>query len=267
VRRIVIPFLLFNTIYVAFGYALNGTHIYTAATPFWLMWFLASLFCWRLLLPFFASISGLVAAFVLALAVGWFFEIGNVLSLSRTLYFLPFFVPGYLFGKPMASANVYWRSGTGLLMLTTVLLGLASVMMLSSGFSVKLLYGSLSYPGHRIAATLTRAGLIALSLLVVSTALILMPPGIRVLEYIGKRSLSVFLLHGFVVMGVRAIAPGMKSDELIMVSALCSSVLTVFLTCAASPIVDFVTGQKSSERSHAAVNTDKVEQSSKTHAR
>lgn len=204
------------------------------------MWFLASLFCWRLLLPFFASVPGLVAAVVLALAAGWC----NVLSLSRTIYFLPFFVAGYLFGKPMAAANVHWQSGTCLLLLMIGLLGLASVMVLGGGFSVKLLYGSLPYPGgYRLEATLIRAGLIALSLIVVGAALILMPAGIRVLEYVGKKSLSVFLLHGFVVMAVRAIAPTAQSVEFIMVAALCGSVLTIILTCAASPIVDFVTGQ------------------------
>jgi fucose 4-O-acetylase-like acetyltransferase len=65
--------------------------------PAWTMWFLLSLLCWRLALPYLARLRHPLAVSVaLALAAGLLpASLGGTLGLSRTLAFLPFFLLGW----------------------------------------------------------------------------------------------------------------------------------------------------------------------------
>ncbi len=52
IRRIIVPLGVFNGLYMLVGMGLTGNSLHIAVTPYWLMWFLASLACWRMALPF-----------------------------------------------------------------------------------------------------------------------------------------------------------------------------------------------------------------------
>lgn len=102
-RSIVLPALVFSLLFSLEQYALGGPFkVYVVQLP-WTLWFLMSLFFWRLLLPLVVQLRHpLLVTTAVALAVGYVDEFGLTLSASRTLVYLPLFYLG-------------WRLGQGLL--------------------------------------------------------------------------------------------------------------------------------------------------------
>lgn len=204
--RLLLPLLIFQCLYVGLVDLRAGHHVVSLLRPYWILWFLLSLICWRLMLPVFARILLFVAlAFAIALAAGFSKHIGYALSLSRTLYFFPFFLIGYAHGKKIVAFADAHRS----LLALVFLLGVAAGAWWSlSGLPYAALYGSLGYADVAAIAAMPaigRALVLALSSVCAVGALALFrfrQPG---LVKLGQRSLSVFVLHGFAVMGLAAV--------------------------------------------------------------
>lgn len=84
--------------------------------PHWLLWYLTSLYIWRLTLPKLARFKGAIFLLILAsLALGLVTDFGNTYGLSRTVYFWPFFLLGHSLGKDFrqlrcfaAPSKPYW---------------------------------------------------------------------------------------------------------------------------------------------------------------
>ena len=97
ISNCLIPYLLFDFIYGLFEF--NGSVWGSAAAilyPRWTLWFLLSLFMWRIMVKPVSLIRGAFWLSVLfSLFVG-FTEMGVFMSLSRTFGFFPFFLAGYL---------------------------------------------------------------------------------------------------------------------------------------------------------------------------
>lgn len=171
--------------------------------PYLLLWFLASHLGWRtfmLLTRQWTPGRQLALSVVLAVLVGYLPIDGVWLSISRTFVFLPFFVLGYHFSdqllaylqKPKvriaaASASLVWLLVLGL-----------GLLHIAPGW----LYGSLTYKELGSAAWMTglfRLLLYPVQLLAGLAFLGLVPVRSgRITEW-GRRTLYVFLLHGFVV--------------------------------------------------------------------
>ena len=107
VCNILVPYVLLQILYTAFDRLLYGNAPFRLqfTTPYWLLWYLLSLFCYYLLLPLIDTDRAAVQLFVflacvaLALLSGFGQGFGYFLSLSRTFVFLPFFVGGFYLKK------------------------------------------------------------------------------------------------------------------------------------------------------------------------
>lgn len=95
--KLLLPYVIFQILYSMYYYYLFDDQIeFTMLVPRWALWFLISLFLWNVLLYFFGKMKyGMFIAIVLALIVGYDYDIGEILSLSRTFFFFPFFLLGY----------------------------------------------------------------------------------------------------------------------------------------------------------------------------
>jgi fucose 4-O-acetylase-like acetyltransferase len=90
--KLIIPYILFQVFYTAFYNYLGSNVEYNFATPRWALWFLVSLFSWNILLFIFAKLKyGIVIAFLISILAGYAPFISAEYSLSRTLFFFPFF--------------------------------------------------------------------------------------------------------------------------------------------------------------------------------
>ncbi|HSX67384.1 acyltransferase family protein [Nocardioides sp.] len=101
--QLLVPYAIFQVIALANGHADGLDLEWQFAVATFALWFLMSLFLWRLLAPWFrGGAGGLVAALAIALAIGFVPEINDTLSLSRTLFFFPAFLVGATYGDRLA---------------------------------------------------------------------------------------------------------------------------------------------------------------------
>jgi fucose 4-O-acetylase-like acetyltransferase len=193
------PLVVFQFIYLGVSH-LTGWYSYSPFTPYWLLWFIASLIGWRILLPLFASPAGLAVALLGAVFVGYDGTVGYALSAARTIYFLPFFVLGHLYGLQLVTLARRHR------LAFACLFGLSMVIVTvwwANGLDGSALTGShdydsappfLDYPG------LGRLLVLSLSLAALLGFCALMPARSTMLQWFGERSLSIYLAHGLAVM-------------------------------------------------------------------
>lgn len=226
------PYLILQTAYIFFHSRLFQTDVviqYT--TPYWLLWFLPALFVYRMLLPLYdvssdkQRILGLLAALAISLIVGYDETIGYELSLSRILVFQPWFMLGFYARnkviKPMCFA--------GKLVLTAVLVILSTILVLSP-VTGDMLYGSHNYAalnygiGTRLFSAAIAFAWIAFFCLVVRPL-----AGMRIplLTALGRNTLPVFLLHGFMVRYIGRRCPEMIDTPVgVIVTALLILMIT-----------------------------------------
>jgi len=171
----------------------------SVTTPYWLLWYLLSLACWRMLLPLFAQLRGrLLIAVVVAVGAGCLGSIGYYLSLSRTLVFFPLFLMGWLWAPR-------WRQWSQPAYMRALAVGTLGAMFVAAWLvpiDPRWLYGSYGYAA--LDATLWAGALQRLLLLGIATAgtlavLALVPRRHTPISGPGARSLGAYVLQGFVI--------------------------------------------------------------------
>ncbi|MFD1211657.1 acyltransferase family protein [Arthrobacter sp. GCM10027362] len=198
--------LAFQGLYFVAVQLLGANRTFSLTAPFWILWFLLAMIWWFLLLPVvrrFPKTS--VAVSVLIASVSGVIEpVDYTLSLSRTLVFLPFFVIGAVYGKRLLAAVPRLPAAAKASCLAVA----AAVWLLLYRLDIDQawLYGSepfgrLDTPDLQGIAV--RAGLLAAAGIATIGFLALVPDRTGVLAAVGRRSLAVFVLHGFVVLSLR----------------------------------------------------------------
>lgn len=92
VRSSFIPFVLANLFY----WLLFSRSVTTFFYPQWAMWYLLSLFCWKLVVIPLSKIKGmLLISLAMSLYIGMT-DASRFMSLHRTISFFPYFLAGYL---------------------------------------------------------------------------------------------------------------------------------------------------------------------------
>jgi fucose 4-O-acetylase-like acetyltransferase len=199
--RLLLPLLCLQPFYLVLIQLYQGDAVRHLLDPQWMLWFLLSLCCWRLMMPLFVRIpAALPVAVGITLAAGYAAYIGPDLSLSRTLYFFPFFIAGYLWRQKIldlvARARLLW----GVLFVALV----AGVVVWSlHGLDKAVFYGSESYDQAAVWSAqpaLGRLAMLLMSALALLGFMAIAPRKSRWLARIGRRTLTIFVLHGFPVL-------------------------------------------------------------------
>lgn len=204
VRSIVVPYLIIESAFTLFRHFGNGEHLHFAFyEPWWLTWFLMTLFFWRLSAPVWRVVRfPIVIAVVAALAAGSR-DLPRAFEMTRLLEYLPFFVIGMSLRKQhFAWLRTLWVRVAAV----PVLLGAMYVAyLLAPHASLEWVYWRAS--AHQMGMDyLPWAGIkllqLAVTLLVVF-AVVAVVPGRRlpVVTTFGAASIFAYLLHGFVVKG------------------------------------------------------------------
>ncbi|GAA0409671.1 acyltransferase family protein [Streptomyces luteireticuli] len=98
ITSVLVPYLLFQLAYVEFQHLFEKgaePDPFTLLEPWYLNWFLAALFVWRLTTPIWKIIRWPVpVAFAIAVMAAMTREVGSEFDLMRVMQFLPFFVIG-----------------------------------------------------------------------------------------------------------------------------------------------------------------------------
>ncbi|MEK8132871.1 acyltransferase family protein [Paenibacillus filicis] len=199
--KIVCQYVLFQSIYSTLDYAFFRTEgvIYSFWAPYWMLWFLFSHLCWKVLLLLFSRLKHpLAAALLLGLAAGYLPVDGIWLSFSRTLVFFPFFLAGYYI-RPDLLLQV--RSRHSVRLLAAAMLAAACALTGSGILSLPLdwlmsarTYSSLQHTEWY--AAVYRLGLYGVQAVTATAFLMLQPVREGKWAEMGGRTLYVFLLHG-----------------------------------------------------------------------
>lgn len=203
--NLICPYILFQTLYRAFdAFIIHGKDSFTLnfTTPYWILWYLLTVICYYLLIPLIDTENVRSRKIILGLAIaisllaGFDTTIGYYGSLSRSCTFLPFFLAGFYLSKTkkMPQKNRLTLPLSGLLAL------LCSFYLINnSGITKQVLYGSYSYEkaGYNplIKAILLVCGFAWIIFLLSAIPDKKMP----FVSLLGQNTLSIFLLHGFVV--------------------------------------------------------------------
>lgn len=199
-RIIFIPFLAFELLYEAL-YALTHDQMSPYAEgfqPYWLLWYLPSLFLWRVMLPLVYRVR---APFLMSLSIGLGASCidgmrGFFFDASRTLVLFPFFVAGY-----------HWRSLPLIEARSTLMRALAcGVLVCGAAVAFEFrgeyphwLYGSESFAALGVPIALgasIRVGLYLFSVALVWAVISLLPRSETPLGQRSKNILYVYLWHG-----------------------------------------------------------------------
>lgn len=152
-KQIALQYVLFQSLYALMDFTIFHTpHMRLSFfAPYLLLWFLASHFCWRLLLRLTISwkpIYRLIGSIALGVIAGYLPIDGFWLSFSRTFVFLPFFVIGYDYGATIRSRLLSgWGRKTAPILSAALLVWIGyGGLNISSGW----LLGSMTYAelGH-----------------------------------------------------------------------------------------------------------------------
>ncbi len=221
---LILILVTFQILYAAPHVVLEGAYPTDILRPFWILWFLLSLVFWNLSLPLIERVKGaLWWSSALAIACGLLSFLDYRLSAGRTFAFLPFFVWGYLHGRK--TLEVVSRVGFSAKPLLLFLLALAGWGFSLSDLNHRWLHGALGF--NTLNAAPVAGLLIRLLLLVVSGVCLLAFLGViggqkrsGLLSMIGRRSLAIYLFHGFFVIVINKVSSGveMGSGSLFMIS-------------------------------------------------
>ena len=201
VAKLLLPLVCIQPFYLALLARAGGKAASHILDPQWLLWFLLSLILWRMMLPMFLRIPmPLLVSVGITLAAGYAQYIGADLSLSRTLYFFPFFLAGYLWRdtllKLTSRARLLWA-----VPFIGLLVGMAIWFL--HGLDTAVVYHDRGYDRAAVFADYPALGRLLL-LLVCSVSCLawmaMMPRKSQWLVRLGRRTLTILALHGFVVL-------------------------------------------------------------------
>lgn len=209
VVRLLIPYLLFNSFYVVLDrVALGSGEPFDLTDPYWLTWFLLSLFWWRLLLPVILQLRYPVAtSVVISLSAGLVPGFGSQFSASRTLSMLPFFV----LGAVLTRQQILWRPPKADRLLGGLVLVVAFVAAWMLSSSMGLMTDWVSWKESYAAQGLDpltglaiRGLLIGVAVLMTFAFLSVVPRARTGYTALGAFTIYPYLLHGLVVRGYGA---------------------------------------------------------------
>lgn len=245
VRGVLVPLIVFTLIYemVWFYKTLTFPSMFTKALqPFWILWFLASLLIWRLTAPLlsiarFPLTTSIFISIVVMIYSGYVSEF----SLTRSVYFLPFFMLGYLHGdKVVNKINLLsFNSPIAIPALSLLLLTVTSYYA-HSGISS----GKVSFVDMKLdtLSGLTSVFLLYASFILALVFLLRISSVTTKLSVIGSRSINIYLWHGVVIYGFSSLINKeyvYSNPEISVSIALISSLLMTYILSAR--IVDYVT--------------------------
>jgi fucose 4-O-acetylase-like acetyltransferase len=213
---IVLPYLIFETIWTVLRFALGSGVALDYSTPSWTLWFLIALAVWRIVLPYLVLLRWpLAIAIAISIVAGYSETIDSTLALSRTFGMLPFFVFGWklrqwqLTGRWLAlPTRIAWRWRAGAIGLFAAVLAVMPVAI-ETWRDVKLrrfmlydeAYPTLGYDEPWSGAI--RLVLLGSAMVLAVAFLMLMPRGAHWFTAFGGATMYIYLLHSFVLFPFR----------------------------------------------------------------
>ncbi len=231
VARCLVPFLIFNTIFLMLFFRKN-MDIINIFYPEYIFWYFLSLFFWRILIGPLMKVKFIlpISVFV-ALYIGCIDEAGKFFSISRTLVFFPFFIMGAMCTEDIIEKI---RKVPKLLcgLLLVLLCGLTAYMNISGFIYVKLYESINSYhilQMGNIQGILKRLIILAVAAAMIFCIINLMTAKKNPLTKYGRNTACVYVLSGFVTFKLSGLGLSKIAGDNIVYISLISIGITVLI--------------------------------------
>lgn len=229
-KGVILPLVLFNVIYEAVNFLKNGSlsgYFYIAA-PYWLMWYLLSLFFWKLIAPFILSTRHpLVSAIAISLLCQYLDFNGMSFSAMRTFTFLPFYIMGCLaFKHSLHTKKIPMR-----ISLITLIVSFACLALLSQNAPIPFLYGSSGFSSLGL-TNIHFLGYKALSyfgVISLIASLFYLRPSLSFLSRLGGYSLSIYLIHGLFIRELSLFLLKNTTQDLLLAVQIVACIIVCYL--------------------------------------
>ena len=168
-------------------------------TPQWTMWYLLSLIFWYILSDYIKDKKKwLILSLIVSLAIGFDDSVGSYASVSRTFFFLPYFVAGMMFKKEYLEKLKNYRIH---LLLSSIVV-LFVLYLLKDGTMLELLFEYTKYGfyyDNRLFPFFIRIFHYIGSFILGGLILSFIPSKTTKLHTIGQNSLIMYVCHGAVI--------------------------------------------------------------------
>ncbi|MDB2118818.1 acyltransferase family protein [Clostridium sp.] len=168
-------------------------------TPQWTMWYLLSLIFWYILSDYIKDKKKwLILSLIVSLAIGFDDSVGSYASVSRTFFFLPYFVAGMMFKKEYLEKLKNYRIH---LLLSSIVV-LFVLYLLKDGTMLELLFEYTKYGfyyDNRLFPFFIRIFHYIGSFILGGLILSFIPSKATKLHTIGQNSLIMYICHGAVI--------------------------------------------------------------------
>ncbi len=207
ILKLLYPYFLFQTLYNYFETKelLNANYQHTYIVPYWIMWYLLTIIIYYIMIPLFDDekstnrILLFAGAFMGAIIFAKDVYLGYIFSLARTLYFLPFFLAGFyikdtkLYDK-LNDIPWYFKA------LYLLLVKLFTDMVLGKNIITHMmLFGSTNYQAAEYSPKIKIIIYVMAFAWIIGLVFIMPDIKIPFVTILGRGTLSVFLLHGFII--------------------------------------------------------------------
>ena len=230
ISNCLIPYVLFNLLYCLVssrGDIVNS--LLQLPYPQWTLWFLLSLFLWRLLLRPVSMFRGaFLLSILLSLYIG-FTEMGNFLSLARTFSFFPYFLAGYLIPEQAIEKVRSLNKAVILILFAFAVISLLLIQKL--GVSISALYMSTPYMYlgmSGMASVGVRIFLLVTGFICIMGFIALAPEKYSFLSLFGKNSVLIYLVHSGIIRFLMHVSAISVDNGLLSV---CFAVVFSFAVC------------------------------------
>lgn len=227
VEKLLIPYLFFNVVWYIGVYIVTGKNMFSIFYPGWTLWYLISLFFWRISLKYLTKIKYIIPiSFALGLLIGLDSIGENFLSISRTIVFLPFFLMGFYTDEKSLKKINNMNKGIGLLIVIVFIL-VGMYIAKDQMVNYKFLYNSNAYYTNNLSileGLLFRSILYIFSIILSIGVINLVSSEKMFYSKYGKNTMNVYVFHIYLIVVILNFIPrwdiSILSNIIIMISPL-----------------------------------------------
>lgn len=215
VKSLLVPYVFLNTIWYIIASVWTGKFIFSLFNPGWTLWYLISLFIWRLSIKYLRvykytiPISIVVALLISIIPNGY--SLGFIL---RTITFLPFFLIGYATKEKRLNSIKLRNTGISFVIIG-IFIAISNMLASNNFITYKFFYNSQSYIDTGLTTVQGisyRITLYIVSIILGVCVINITPKSKMFFTRMGKSTMNIYIFHIYLVILIYAIIPKWNID-------------------------------------------------------